>query len=172
MRHGAFCLLVLVALAFAGCRSPNPAWGTSDSAEETIPFSLGVDPPARPHIGHIVRTNSLDPNQTIRVLVSGQVKQPGWVTVPKGTTVLGAIKRAGGFASVGASYYVRITRGTAKYAYKLATEPLRHTAPDHYRIWYGPYTWSNSKGRKLMDKRARSDVVLEPEDQVHVPRVL
>src|SRR5437870_2389311 len=109
-----FCFLVAFGLACAGCRSSHPRPLCSGATEETIASSLGpVDSPPRPHIGHIVATNTLEPNRTIRALVAGEVNRPGWLTIAKGTTVLGAIKRAGGFTRISASYYVRITRGAA-----------------------------------------------------------
>jgi SLBB domain len=174
MQRAAFCVLLLLGVALVGCRSSHPAVSSSDlCGEDTIPFALGPgDPPPTTPIGHIVRTNSLESGQMLLVDVYGHVNQPSRITVPKGTTALQAIKRAGGFDNISASHYLHIKRGGTTHAYKLATEALSPELPNHYLIWYGPYTWSNWRGREVVDRRARSDVVLQPGDLVLVPGAL
>ncbi|PWU07951.1 MAG: hypothetical protein C5B50_30590 [Verrucomicrobia bacterium] len=168
------CPLFVACFMFAGCRSSSPAGGAPiTTSAEAISFCLGpIDPPRPTYIGHIVRTNSLDPTQRVRVLVLGCVNQPGWVTVPKGSTVLGAIKIAGGFERRGASWYVQVVRGSKTYLYELTTGALSRKSRDEYLIWYGPCQWSIRSGSYVVDKRSRSDVVLEDEDKVLVPSVL
>jgi hypothetical protein len=173
MHQSVCCLLAgAFALSIGGCCSaPRPALAQT-TPTETLVFTLGpVDPPRQSHIGHIVATNSLNTNQTVRVLVMGSVNNPGWVNAPEGTTALGAIKRAGGFVRIGASYYLRIMRGTTTYAYVLATEPLGPEFPNEYRIWYGPYEWSQMRQRNVVNRHSRSDVVLQDGDKVFVPGV-
>jgi hypothetical protein len=152
-------ILVVFASLLAGCRSLYPKAATSGNMpEETITFYLGpVLAPRAELAGHIVTTSSPDTNQPITIVVGGAVNQPGEITVPKGTIMLGAIKQAGGFHDIAFCRRVKIIRGTSTYAYRLSKEPLRPDVPGHYRIWYGG---------------GRSDAVLEPGDIVLVPRTL
>jgi hypothetical protein len=173
MRRSAFCLFILLAFVLAGCRSSHPTLSSSDLPPETILFTLGpVNPPPGTHIGHIMRTNSVDLSQMMEVDVCGCVNKPGRVSVPKGATALQAIKKAGGFEKIGASYYLRIKRGGATYGCLLATKSLSPEMHNHYLIWYVPYEWSEARGRNVVDRQARSDFLLQPGDLVFVPGVL
>ncbi len=137
MHRAALRLFVVVGLGLTGCQSPHPA-EPSLAGDNTIAFHVGpVDPPRPRYIGHIVATNVVNSDETITVLVFGAVGTPGWITVPKGTTVLAAIKRASGFAG-GAGGCVRITRGERQYEYRLTKKSLGPESPGHYAIWFGP----------------------------------
>jgi hypothetical protein len=146
--------VLLLGLTSVSCRSPHSAFQSPQPAEETIAlYSSPVDPPHPIYVGHVATTNSLDRDLPIRVLVMGNVVRPGWLTIPKGTTALGAIRRAGGF-SWGSSNVLFIKRGGQKYKYSLVWEPL---APElDYRIWYG-------------ENGAPSDFLLEAGDALTVP---
>ena|ERR1043165_1486564 len=168
MHQSAYCLLFgAVALSIGtACSAPRAAL-VEKASSETIVFAVGpVDPRPQSNIGHIVATNSLNTNRTVRVLVNGAANNLGWMNVPEGTTALGAIKRAGGFPRIGASRGLRITRGTKMFAYMLAMEPLGPESPNEYRIWYAPYEWSKTRERNIADRQWRSDVVLQDGDNV------
>jgi hypothetical protein len=166
-------LLFGLGLIVAGCRTFHPARLTPLASEQTITFAVGpIDPPRDNYIGHIVAINSVEPDHTIRVLVGGCINRPGWIKVPKGTTVLGAIKRAGGF-DWGASSCVRIVRGPLTYQCKLAFESFGPEFRGHYFIWYCAEKYSPAWGGSyILDKRVRSDIVLEAGDKILVGEVL
>lgn len=148
--------LLLVAAASLSCRSPHIVGSSTDAAEETIALSPGpVDPPPRTYIGHIANTNLVNANLTIKVFVGGTLN-PGEITLPKGTTVLGAIRRGGGFRE-GDGGEVRLIRSGHTYLLRLCRKPLALSG--HYRIAYG-------------DEKVCSDFRLEDGDRVVVPRVL
>jgi len=106
-----------------------------------------------------VATNSLDTNQMIDVFVIGAVNQPGRIAVPKGATVLEAIRQAGGFGRVAFFSRVQVMRDSRTLVVMLATERVGPELPGHYYIWYGG------------DER-RSDFVLEDEDKILVGATL
>ena len=171
MRCAAFGLLAAwFAAVLSGCRTPPLAPASASAVDETILVCTGPkDPPPRDYIGHIVATNAVDRSSTIRVRVSGCVKTPGEITVPRGTTVLGAVKRAGGFV-LASSNYVWIERGQKASMYVLVHEPLVPELPGHYRVWYAGYECGPATGwRGIIDKQSQSDVPLEDSDWVVVP---
>lgn len=171
MRCAACWLLAAYSAAvLAGCRTPPLAPAPASAVDETILVCAGPkDPPPRDYIGHIVATNTLDRSSTIRVRVSGCVKNPGEITVPKGTTVLRAVKRAGGFV-LASSNYIWIERGQKAAMYVLVHEPMVPDLPGHYSVWYAGYDCGPATGwRGKINKQSQSDVLLEDSDWIVVP---
>jgi hypothetical protein len=90
--HQSICCFLAgaFALSIAGCCTAPRAAFVQKAPSETIAFALGpVDPRPQSHIGHIVATNPLNTDRTVRVLVMGRVNNPGWLNAPEGITALG-----------------------------------------------------------------------------------
>ena len=100
---------------------------------------------------YIIRTNSLSPGDIIKVHVDGMVMNPGWVELPKGATVLEAVKRAGGFHKWADPREILVKQGGQSCILRLHQERLWRRGCG--RVWYGP---------------GESDFVLESDAKVFV----
>jgi SLBB domain-containing protein len=104
--------------------------------------------------GYVVKTNSARAGGIIRVQIVGDVTRPGWLSVPQGTTVLEAIKEAGGFGEFALAKRIQVT----DTAGKTTTLPLHRQKMSPQlpsRVWCGA---------------GQGDYILQPNSRVYVPR--
>ena len=85
---------------------------------------------------YIIRTNSLSPGDIIRVQVDGVVMNPGWIELPNGSTVLEAVKQAGGFDQWADYREIYVKQDGQEYFLRLHHERLWRRGCG--RVWYGP----------------------------------
>lgn len=101
---------------------------------------------------YVLTTNSLAADEAIEVIVRGEVGRLGPLSVPRGTTVLEAIKMAGGFTELARSGSVLIDDGKHRHRLNLhrQTSFLKRS-----RVWFGD---------------GAGDFVLEPGATIYVFR--
>jgi len=135
--------VAIALLLFIGCEASAHA---SVPAAETIMFCRNYSTLERA-IGQIVTTNVLDTNVTIRVQLRGSVLSPGGIEVPKGATVLQAIKRAGGFGEARVKT-VKVLRNKEWITLSLHEDLIESKTPyAEFRIWFGKSPgWVNQGG--------------------------
>ena len=83
----------------------------------------------------MLTTNSLAPADEIQVEVRGEVCKPGPISVPRGTTVLEAIKAAGGVTEF--AFTRRVWVIGAKHHGALSLHRQRRSFLSPNRVWYG-----------------------------------
>lgn len=102
--------------------------------------------------GYVLTTNSLAAGNTIEVVVRGEVGRIGSISVAQGTTVLEAIKMAGGFTEFALATRVQID--DAKHRHRLNLHRQRRFLK-RSRVWFGD---------------GSGDFVLEPGATIYVGR--
>jgi protein involved in polysaccharide export with SLBB domain len=100
----------------------------------------------------VLTTNSLSAGDKIEVIVRGEVGRLGLISVAQGTTLLEAIKLAGGFTERALARSVLVEDAKHRHSLKLHRQKkfLRRS-----RVWFGDGT---------------GDFVLEPGTTIYVPR--
>ena len=100
----------------------------------------------------VLRTNPVRADTVMQLKVGGEVQHPGTIEVPKGTTALEAIAKAGGFTPCSRLKTIVLLEGGKKYSLHTHRQKKPFSKP---RIWYGGVS---------------SDRVLEPGAWIFVPR--
>lgn len=95
----------------------------------------------------VLQTNEVDPDSLIKVFVGGEVRYPGYLMVPRGTTVLAAIAKAGGFTDFSALKEIKVTQDNKPYRL--------HPRWQNGQVWYGD---------------GMGDYVLQPGTIIHIAR--
>jgi len=144
MRFQIVIVGILLLLVATGCRSPY----TTQSDK-----SIRLPAPKSDDIFQyqVLRTNNLSSDQTIFVNIRGQVNRPGFVELPKGSTLLEAVIQAGGFNQQAAFRKLYVTQGGKRYFYTLQQKNDWRTC--HCFAWYGEV----------------SDILLENGAEINVP---
>lgn len=101
---------------------------------------------------HVLTTNSIAVGDTIEVILHGEVGRTGSISVPQGSTVLEAIKMAGGFTEFALSRRVEVD--DAKHRHHLNLHRQRGFFK-RSRVWFGD---------------GAGDFVLEPGATIYVGR--
>jgi protein involved in polysaccharide export with SLBB domain len=153
------CLLV-VALLSAGCRAPR----------EDMKMHVGFSEDFK---AHICRSSAPNTNSVMRVSVEGDVHHPGPLELPSGSTILDAIKQAGGFTDFAQTRHLVVERRGSRIGFLLRREMMGVRFRNHYRVWYIPARWNRKAQREEpTDRTIRGDAVLEPNDCVYVARLM
>ena len=152
--------LVVIATLSAGCRTPSEDLKVP-RYEQTA------------YYGHIARGSAPDTNSVITVVVGGEIHQAGPVQVPRGSTILDAIKRAGGFTDFAHARRIVVERAGSRISFMLRREEMGVGFRSHYRIWYVPSRPNLEAHRdEPVDSTLKTDAVLEPDDRIYVPRAM
>jgi protein involved in polysaccharide export with SLBB domain len=152
-------LLVIASLS-AGCRTP-PEDLKVPCYEQSAYF------------GHIARGSAPETNSVITVVVDGEIHHPGPVQVPRGSTILDAIKQAGGFTDFAHARRIVVERAGSRIGFMLRREEMGVGFCNHYRVWYVPSRSNLNPHRdEPVDTTVKTDAVLEPGDRIWVPRAM
>jgi protein involved in polysaccharide export with SLBB domain len=107
------------------------------------------------------------------VVVDGEIHRPGAVQVPRGSTILDAIKQAGGFTDYALARRIVVERAGSRISFMLRREEMGVGFRNHYRIWYVPSRPNLMAHRdEPVDSTLKTDAVLEPDDRIFVPRAM
>jgi len=152
-------LLVIASLS-AGCRIP-PEDVKVPRYDQTA------------YCGHIARGSAVHTNSVITAVVDGEVHHPGPVHVPRGSTILDAIKQAGGFTDFAHARRIVVQRAGSRISFMLRREEMGVGFRNHYRIWYVPSRPNlNTHRDEPVDRTVNTDAVLETDDRIYVPRAI
>ncbi len=155
----AICLLGIGFLS-TGCRSP----------QEDLQMHL---PLGHAFYAHIQRTSLPNTNSLIRLFVGGAVHHPDRVDLASGSTVLDAIKLAGGFTDFASTRRLVVERRGSRIGLVLRREVVGVGFRNHYRVWYAPpRPKPSTHGNEPMDRAAKTDFILESDDRIWVPQTL
>lgn len=126
MKTNSFILLLAVVAGTAACKT-----GPSPRRPVTVQIPRFNGKPIKADIRN---TNELSVQKWITVKVGGEVFRPNTYQLPEGTTVLGAIKSAGGFTSFAFAKKIRVAQGGKNYALRLQRETYGWKRRE--RVWY------------------------------------
>ncbi len=147
--------LLMIALWSGGCQHPRE--------QVKVPYhDSGY------YHGRIVRGGARDTNNVITVMVHGEIRNPGTLQVPRGSTILEVIKQAGGFTDFAYSKRIEIQRAGSSHRYLLRRE---WNGLNHYRIWYVPSRRNpDTYSEEPVDSTVKTDAVAEAGDRIIVLR--
>ena len=153
-----YCLpLVVPVLFLMNCSAPPLMVVTPEAAKEPsvivvkFPIGGGLFGPTDWVSYQVLRTNAIDPDSLLKVTVSGEVRYPGSLQIPKGMTIIEAIAKAGGFTDFAFTRYLHVFIGGGQ-------QRERYKLDRHWRdgqVWYGD---------------GMGDYVLQPDTEIHVSR--
>ena len=124
------------------------------------------------YYGHISRGSAPHTNSAITVVVDGEVNHSGPVQVPLGSTILDAIKQAGGFTAFAGATRIVVERAGSQIRFILCREEMVGFR-NHYRIWYVPSQPDLTAHRdKPVNSTVKTDAVLEPGDHIRIRRAV
>jgi len=183
--------LIAAILAILGCSTPHSTstetglGSTSVQQREKIPLEIwqfagnGGDWLFIPRRGSLdsapygylaevrVAEHKFSTNR-IRVVVQGEVKDPGEIVVGEGTTVLEAVARAGSFTDWASVNRVGLTRNSIQHPLRLRGR--NGGAPVYRQVWYIDSMTGTNAIKTSTKPWEVSDIVLEDGDKVYVPR--
>jgi hypothetical protein len=150
---GCAVVLAFALTASTGCQSARPS---SQALVLEIP-RFDDDP----YLAEVALPQNRALGGNIRVFVRGEVMSPGSYVVPEGTTVLEAIKAAGGFSHFAHTAKIRMYRqGSTRVLWLQGQKrPLKRRL-----IWYS----SDETGTRS----APEDFILEPNITIEISRTL
>jgi len=153
-------VLLVIASLSAGCRTP--------------PEDLKVPRYEQcAYFGHIARGSAQETTSVITVVVDGEIHRPGPVQVPRGSTILDAIKQAGGFTDFAHARRIVVERAGSRIGFMLRREEMGVGFRNHYRVWYVPSRPNLTAHRdEPVDSTVKTDAALEPGDRIWVPRTM
>lgn len=100
---------------------------------------------------HVLRTNALASGQMISVQFLGQVKYPGTLELPQGTTLLEGLAQAGGFTEWANPRALVVTQRDGRFF-----RPKLHRVND-WRTWQS-FAWYGETGDWLLEDGAKVEV--------------